>query len=79
MLIIKSIIYRIIRVLLLLTVSYFVIGDIQTALSISFIDMIVATFYYYYFDKTWEKFGEPFFNDVFLKFKYRKFDNDDLK
>jgi len=79
MLIIKSIVYRIIRVLLLLVVSYFVLGDIQMALSISFIDMIVATFYYYYFDKSWEKFGEPFFNGLLLKFKYRKFDNDDLK
>jgi len=53
MLILKSIVYRILRVILLLVVSYFFLGDIATALSISIIDALIATTYYYYFDLMW--------------------------
>jgi uncharacterized membrane protein len=40
--------------MLLFAVSYLVLSDIKPALSISVIDMIVATAYYYYFDKSWD-------------------------
>jgi len=71
MLILKSIIYRIIRILLLLIVSYFVLGNITTALSISLIDAVVATIYYYFFDKAWSKFEDKI-EHYKLKYKYRK-------
>ena len=71
MLILKAIIYRVIRILLLLAVSYFVLGNITTALSISFIDAIIATIYYYFFDKGWDKF-ESKANHWRLEWKYRK-------
>jgi uncharacterized membrane protein len=72
MLIVKSIVYRILRILLLLVTALVVLGDIKTAISISFIDAIVATIYYYYFDKIWEKFGIPFFTKVWYNIKYSK-------
>jgi uncharacterized membrane protein len=71
-LIVKSFIYRVLRVILLLIISYLVLGDIKDALSISFIDMAVATLYYFYFEKGWDKFGEPFFKEVLLRAKYWK-------
>jgi len=71
MLIIKAIIYRIIRILILLIISYIVLGNIGTALSISLIDAIIATIYYYYFDKLWTKF-ETKVDHWKLEYKYRK-------
>jgi uncharacterized membrane protein len=71
MLILKAIVYRIIRILLLLLVSYFVLGNITAALSISLIDAVIATVYYYYFDKIWDKF-EKKIEHYKLEYKYRK-------
>jgi len=64
MLIVKTILYRVIRLVLLLAVAYIFLGDIGTALSISFVDTIVATIYYYMFERFWSKYA--------LRFKYRK-------
>jgi len=72
MLIIKSIIYRILRIILLLITTYFIIGNINIALSISFIDAFIATIYYYYFDKLWHIF-ENHIQKIKLNYKYRKF------
>ena len=72
MLVVKAVIYRVIRILLLLVVSFLVLGNIGTALSISAIDAIVATLYYYFFDKYWI-YIEKTIKKVYLKFKYRKF------
>jgi len=71
MLILKAIIYRIIRILLLLGVSYFVLGNITVALSISLIDPVIATIYYYFFDKMWDKFEAKVIHWK-LEYKYRK-------
>jgi len=70
-LILKAIIYRILRILLLLITAYFVLGDIGVALSISGIDAIIATIYYYFFDKGWDKF-EKKIKHWRLEWKYRK-------
>ena len=74
MLIVKSIVYRIIRILLLLVVALVVLGDVTAALSISAIDAIVATVYYYYFDKWWDMYLSPLIQNLMIKIKYRKFD-----
>jgi len=52
--ILKALVYRVFRIILLLIVSYFVVGNIAAAISISFIDAGIATLYYYYFDKFWD-------------------------
>lgn len=74
MILIKSIIYRIFRILILLVVALVVLGDTTAALSISAIDAVVATAYYYYFDKGWARYLEPMFTELLIKIKYRKFD-----
>lgn len=74
MLLIKSIVYRIFRILILLAVALVVLGDTTAALSISVIDAVVATIYYYYFDKGWDRFLEPSIKELLIKIKYRKFD-----
>lgn len=53
MLLAKALVYRVLRILLLLVTAYLVIGNIEEAMSISAIDAVVATVYYYYFDKAW--------------------------
>jgi len=71
MILIKAIVYRILRILLLLITAYFVLGNISAALSISAIDAIIATLYYYYFDKSWSIF-EKKIEHWKLEYKYRK-------
>lgn len=71
MLFLKAIIYRVLRIVLLLLVAFLVLGDISTALSISAIDAVVATIYYYFFDKGWAKFEEKI-EHWRLEWKYRK-------
>ena len=56
MLILKSIVYRVLRIIISFIVSYLVVGDLSTAAAISAVDAVVATVYYYYFDKLWDKF-----------------------
>lgn len=72
-LLIKSILYRVIRILIVLIVSVLVTGSIGTALSISLIDAGIATAYYYYFDKYWHLF-EGGIKHIMYKIKYRKYD-----
>jgi len=55
-LIYKSLIYRLLRVGILLIISYAITDDITNAMSISIIDMVVATGYYYLFEIYWNKF-----------------------
>ena len=71
MLILKAIVYRVLRIILLLLTAYLVLGDISTAISISAIDAIIATVYYYFFDKGWSAF-EKKIEHWKLEFKYRK-------
>ena len=72
LLIFKAIVYRILRIILLLITSFLVLGDISTAISISAIDAIVATIYYYYFDKIWDNTIKPIVENARLRVKYRK-------
>jgi len=72
LLILKSIIYRVLRILLLLIVSFIILGNINTALSISLLDALIATIYYYYFDIVWEKIT-PSIKELGIRIKYRKF------
>ncbi len=54
----KTVIYRIFRIILLFIVVYLVAG-VSIAASVSLIDIVVATLYYYYFEVLWNKFKEP--------------------
>ena len=58
MLAIKAVIYRALRIVLLLIVAFLISGDVGMATKISIADSIIATIYYYYFDIVWEKFDE---------------------
>jgi uncharacterized membrane protein len=49
----KAIIYRIFRVTIILVIALLATGSIRESLTISILDAIVATAYYYYFDKFW--------------------------
>lgn len=71
MILLKSIVYRILRIFIVLIVTFIVTESIGSALSISFIDAIIATIYYYYFDKLWPKF-ERKFEHLFYIIKYWK-------
>ncbi len=73
MLILKTIIYRILRILIVLLVTFSITGSIGSALSISLIDALVASVYYYYFDKYWLVL-EPKIQHLYFKVKYRKMD-----
>ncbi len=73
MLFLKAIVYRVFRILIVLIVALLVVGNIQAALSISAIDAIIATIYYYFFDKAWFKFEEKI-EHFKLHWKYRKLD-----
>jgi len=66
-LLIKSIVYRILRIIILLSITYYISGDISQSITISFIDAIIATMYYYYFDVLWIKLTE-----LFIRMKYMK-------
>ena len=68
----KAIVYRIMRILIVLFVSLIVLGDVSTAISISMIDAIIATIYYYYFDKYWDKYFKKLVHKIYIKIKYRK-------
>jgi len=52
-LIIKAVVYRMIRILLLWTIALIILDNPKDALTISLVDAIAATIYYYYFDKIW--------------------------
>ena len=71
MLILKAIVYRVLRIILLLITAYFILGNLTVALSISAIDAVIATIYYYFFDKGWSVF-EAKIEHWKLEWKYRK-------
>ena len=73
----KSVLYRIIRLLLLVIISFLIIGDVSNAISISIIDAFVATLYYYYFDKIWDSHLERYIKEIYLMIKYRSFNKKD--
>ncbi len=64
--------YRVFRIMIVLIVSLIVLGNIGDALSISIIDAVVATIYYYYFDKYWDKYFKNIVDEIYIKIKYRK-------
>jgi len=72
MLLLKSIVYRVLRIILLFITSYIMLDSIETAISISLVDAVIATIYYYYFDKIWETV-EIKIKHFLLSIKYRKF------
>jgi uncharacterized membrane protein len=49
----KAIIYRIFRISIILVIALLATGSIRESLTISILDAIIATIYYYYFDKLW--------------------------
>ena len=53
LLLIKAIIYRIFRISIILIISLLATGSIRESITISLLDAIIATIYYYYFDKLW--------------------------
>ncbi len=71
MLIAKTIIYRVLRILIVLLVTLMVTGSIGNALSISMIDAVIASIYYYYFDKYWY-LCENYLTHLWYVIKYTK-------
>ena len=49
----KAIVYRFLRVTIVLIIALLATGSIRESLTISVLDAIIATIYYYYFDKFW--------------------------
>jgi len=67
---IKAILYRIVRILIVFISGYFVLDDPTTALEIAGVDMIAATLFYWWFDKSWCYIQEKIQN-IYLRWKYR--------
>lgn len=67
----KAIIYRIVRICIVFISGYFILGDTSVAMEIAGVDMVAATLFYYYFDKSWG-FIETRLKQLYLKWKYRK-------
>jgi len=67
----KAILYRIVRIFIVFISGYFILGDTTTAVSIAGVDMVAATLFYYYFDKWWCKI-EDYLHKIYLRWKYRK-------
>jgi len=61
--------YRAIRILIVLMVTFIVTGSIGDALSISMLDAVVASVYYYYFDKYWYV-AEDILQSIWFRLKY---------
>ncbi len=55
MILVKTIIYRVIRMIIILIITFLITGSLSNALTISFVDTVVASIYYYYFDLFWPK------------------------
>ena len=68
-LIIKAIIYRVIRIIIVFISGFIALGNPLIAINIALIDMIAATIFYYYFDRFWTKI-EGFIDQIYLKIKY---------
>ena len=52
----KTIIYRLGRIFILGVIGLFVTGSLNFAISISIIDMFIASIYYYVFDIIWDRY-----------------------
>ena len=72
MLWLKALIYRVVRILIVFISGYFVLDNIEDAVSIAGVDMVAATLFYYYFDRGWP-YLEKKFQQWKRKWKYRKF------
>ena len=71
LLLVKSVLYRVIRILIVLVITLLITGSVGNALTISLLDAVVATIYYYYFDKYWYII-EKYIKHLMLLVKYRK-------
>lgn len=69
-LLLKAIIYRFFRIIIVFLAGFITTGEPFTALNIALLDMVVATMFYYYFDKFWIKI-EIVVEKIYLKIKYR--------
>ena len=58
--------------MIMIITSFFILDDMWLALSISAVDAIVATIYYYYFDRVWDSVIHPGILNIKLRIKYRK-------
>ena len=73
MLLTKAILYRIFRVLIVMLISGLITGSFVSAISISLVDAVEGTLYYYYYDKSWPSI-EKHIKHILYKIKYKKFD-----
>lgn len=55
---IKTLSWRIIATLATIAISYFIIGDIKSALSIGGIEVVAKMVLYYYHERAWSKVGK---------------------
>lgn len=62
MLLYKAIIYRLMRIAIVLIIALLATGSIRESLTISVLDAIIATIYYFYFDLMWSKIEVKFKN-----------------
>jgi len=70
-LVIKAIIYRIIRICIVFIAGLITTGEPFTALNIALVDMSAATLFYYYFDTFWSKI-EGNIEEVYIRWKYSR-------
>jgi uncharacterized membrane protein len=66
----KAITYRIIRILLLLVIALTITGNVSEAVTVSVVDAILATLYYYYFDRMWDSYFKERVDLLWFKIKY---------
>ena len=70
-LIFKALIYRVIRLGIVFLSAIFILKDTQDALSIAGLDTVVATIFYYWYDKLWPILDIKI-TSIKRKIKYRK-------
>jgi uncharacterized membrane protein len=68
---VKAILYRVIRMGIVFLSSFFILGDTSVALSIMSVDVIAATFFYYFFDLWWCHI-EGYIQRIYIYIKYKK-------
>jgi len=68
---IKALLYRIIRIGIVLFSAWFISGSFVSATTIALFDAVLATGFYYYFDRTWIKIEDKI-SHLYIKWKYRK-------
>jgi len=72
-LVIKAVIYRIVRVFIVFLSGIFILNDPTVALTIAGVHTIVATLFYWYYDSIWPTINKKI-NYVERKWKYRRLD-----